>query len=41
MISVPLGHEMFAPCFMSLDMFQCLLVYSLRELEENLYPSIV
>ena len=29
MISVPLDHQIFAPCFMSLDMFQCLLVYSL------------
>ena len=41
MISIPLNQEMFAPCFMSLDMFQCLLVYSLWELEQNLYPTIV
>ena len=27
----PLDHELFAPSFMSLDMFQCLLVYSLGE----------
>ena len=33
MISIPLEDEIFAPCFMSLDMFQCLLVYSLLELE--------
>ena len=32
-ISVPLDDEIFAPCFMSLFMFQCLLVYSLWELE--------
>ena len=31
--SIPLDHEIFAPCFMSLDMFQCFLVYSLWELE--------
>ena len=31
--SIPLDHEIFAPCFMSLDMFQCLLVYSLWEPE--------
>ena len=31
MISVPLDHEIFVPCFMSLDMFQ--LIYSLWELE--------
>ena len=41
MISVPLDHEIFAPCFMSLGMFQCLLVYSLWELEQNLYPAVV
>ena len=41
MISIPLDHEIFAPCFMSLDMFQCLLVYSLWELEQNLYPTVV
>ena len=34
-------HEIFAPCFMSLYMFQYLLVYSLWELEQNLYPTIV
>ena len=28
-----LNHEIFAPCFMSLDMFQCLGIYSLWELE--------
>ena len=33
MASIPLDHEIFAPYFMSLDMFQCLLVYSLWELE--------
>jgi len=32
MISISLDHEIFAPCFMPLDMFQCLLVYSLWEL---------
>ena len=32
MISISLDHEMFAPCFMCLDMFQCLLVHSLWEL---------
>ena len=31
MISKPLEHEIFTPYFMSLDMFQCLLVYSLWE----------
>ena len=31
--SIPLDHEMFAHCFMSLDMFQCLLVYNLWEPE--------
>ena len=36
-----LNHEIFAHCFMSLDMFQCLSVYSLWELEQNLYPVIV
>ena len=29
MISIPLDGESFAPCFMPLDVFQCLLVYSL------------
>ena len=33
MISIPLDHEIFAPCFMSLNMFQCLLVYNLWEHE--------
>ena len=32
-ISIPLDHEIFASCCMSLDMFQCLLVYSLWKLE--------
>ena len=31
MISIPLDYEKFAHCFMSLDMFQCLLVYSLEQ----------
>ena len=31
--SIRLDHEIFAPCFMSLDIFQCLLIYSLWELE--------
>ena len=33
MISVPLDCEIFAPSFMSLHMFQCLLLYSLWGLE--------
>ena len=33
MISEPLDHEISAPGLMSLDMFQCLLVYSLWEPE--------
>jgi len=33
MISIPLDHEICAPCFMFLDILQCLLVYSLRKLE--------
>ena len=41
MISILLDHEGFAPCFMSPDIFQCLLVYSLWEHEQNLYPAIV
>ena len=41
MISKLLDHEIFAPCFMSLDIFQCLLVYSLWEHEQNLYPSVL
>ena len=40
MISVSLGHEVFVPCFMSLDMFQCSLVYILWELEYSLCPII-
>ena len=40
MISIRLDHEIFASCFMSLDIFQCLLVYSLWELEQNSYPAI-
>ena len=32
-ISIPLDHEIHAPGLMSLDMFQCLLVYSLWELK--------
>ena len=34
MISIPLDRDIFAPCFMSLDMFQCFLVYSLWELNK-------
>ena len=34
----PLGHEVFAPCFMALDMFQCLLAYSLWELKIESVP---
>ena len=41
MISIPLDPEISAPCFMSLGMFQCLLVYNLLELEWNLYPSVM
>ena len=33
MISVPLNPEIFASYFMSLDMVQCLLIYTLWELE--------
>ena len=32
-IPIPLDHEIFPPCFMSLDMLQCLLVYRLWECE--------
>ena len=39
MISIPADYEIFVPCFMSLDMFQCLLIYSLWELKWNLYPK--
>ena len=41
MISTPLDHEIFVPCFMSLDKFQSFLVYSLWELEYNFYPAVV
>ena len=41
MISIPLDHQIFVPCLMSLDTFQCLLVYSPWELEQNLYATIV
>ena len=41
MISILLEHEISAPGFMSLDMFQGLLAYSLWELELNLHPTIV
>ena len=41
MISILLDNEIFVPCFMSLDIFQCLLVYSLWEPEKNLYPAVV
>ena len=41
MISISLDHEISAPGLISLDMFQCLLVYSLWELEWNLYPTVV
>ena len=33
MISIPLDHDIFAPCFMTLGMGQYLLVSSLWELE--------
>ena len=33
MISISLDHEIFASYFMLLDMFQCLLMYSLWEIE--------
>ena len=41
MPSITLDHEMFAPCFMLLDMFQGLLAYSLWKLEKNLYRVVV
>ena len=41
MTSITLDHEIFAPCFMSLNLFQCLLFYSLWDLEQNLYPTAV
>ena len=34
MISVPLDHDIFASCFMSLDMFQCLLVIAYGNLNK-------
>ena len=40
MILIPLDHEIFAPCFVSLGTLQCLWVYSLWELEKNLYPTV-
>ena len=36
-----IDYEIFVHCFMTLDMLQCLLVYSLWELEQNLYPAVV
>ena len=41
MISIPLDHQIFAPSLKSPDMLQCLQVYSLWELEQNLYPTVV
>ena len=38
---IPSDHEIFTPCFMSLDMFQSLLVYSLWELESNLCSTVM
>ena len=38
---ISIDYEIFVPCLMSLDMLQCLLVYSLWELEQNLYSAIV
>ena len=40
-ILVPLDCETFAPCFISLHMFQCLLLYGLWDLEQNLCPAFV
>ena len=40
MISIPLDHEFFTPCFMSLHMSHGHLVYSLWELEQNCFPAI-
>ena len=40
MISISLDREIFAPCFPSLVVFQCLPVYSLWELEQNCFPAI-
>ena len=34
-------HEMFANCFICPDMFQCLQIHSLWELEQNLYPAVM
>ena len=39
MITTPLHHKIFTPCFMSLDMPQCLLIYCLRELKQNVYST--
>ena len=41
MFLISLDQEIFLPCFMSLDMYQCLLVYSLWELKYNLYPTVM
>ena len=41
MISIPLDHDISAPGLVSPDMSQCLLVYSLWEFEENLYPTML
>ena len=41
MISVPLNHHSFVPCFISLGMSHCRLVYHLWKPEENLYPAVV
>ena len=38
---ISIDYEIFVHCFMSLDMLQCLLVYSLWELEQNLYPAVI
>ena len=40
MISIPLDREIFASCFMFLGMFQCLLVYNIWELEQNLNSAV-
>ena len=40
MISIPLYNEIFAPCLMSLGMFQCLLIYSLWELQARLQQYV-
>ena len=41
MISISSDHKIFAPCFMSLDMLHCLLVYGLWEVEQNLDHAVV